>query len=41
MNKKIELQTLKCKRCQHRWTPRKPVVYLCPKCKSPKWDVPK
>lgn len=31
-----------CERCHHKWTPRfdeKPRV--CPKCKSPYWDVAK
>jgi len=29
---------LECKRCGHRWIPRKPDVRICPKCKSPYWD---
>jgi Zn finger protein HypA/HybF involved in hydrogenase expression len=41
MNKKISLKTLRCKRCEHVWVPRKPVVYLCPKCKSPRWNEEK
>ncbi len=32
-----------CLRCGHEWSPRdkskEPVI--CPKCKSPYWDVPK
>ena len=31
-----------CLRCGHAWLPRqtdKPIV--CPKCKSPWWDIPK
>jgi Zn finger protein HypA/HybF involved in hydrogenase expression len=36
----LELPTYKCLRCQHEWIPRtrrKPRV--CPKCKSPYWDI--
>lgn len=29
---------LNCKRCGHSWTPRKKVVVICPKCKSPYWN---
>jgi len=32
-------QTCRCKRCEHRWMPKKaskPTV--CPKCNSPYWD---
>jgi predicted Zn-ribbon and HTH transcriptional regulator len=32
----------KCDRCGYEWTPRKkekPIV--CPKCKSPYWNIPK
>ena len=27
-----------CKRCNHIWVPRKPKVFVCPKCHSAKWD---
>ncbi|MDI6916413.1 MAG: hypothetical protein QMC80_01300 [Thermoplasmatales archaeon] len=40
---KITLSGYKCERCGHKWVPKKlgnnPRV--CPKCKSPYWDVPK
>ncbi len=29
---------LTCKRCKHRWVPRKEDIRICPKCKSPYWD---
>ena len=31
----------KCKRCGHIWLPREKTktVYICPKCKSARWDV--
>jgi len=32
---------LTCKRCGHEWVPRQVDVRICPKCKSPYWDVPK
>jgi Zn finger protein HypA/HybF involved in hydrogenase expression len=38
---KVRLVKLRCSRCGHTWTPRKPVVYVCPKCHSPKWAEPK
>jgi len=35
----IKLPTLRCKRCGHKWHPRKEEKPLiCPKCKSPYWD---
>jgi hypothetical protein len=31
-----------CKRCNHKWLPRKKVqIRICPKCKSPYWDIAK
>ena len=38
---RISLSTLECLRCGHKWVPRSKDVYQCPKCKSPKWDLPK
>lgn len=38
----IKLDGYLCERCDHTWISRiidKPVV--CPKCKSPYWDVPR
>lgn len=37
----VELPELVCLRCGHRWTPRKRVVTVCPKCKSPYWNKEK
>lgn len=37
----MELPTLKCLRCGHTWTPRKPVSMVCPKCKTPYWNTPR
>lgn len=37
-NMKIKIQILICKRCGHKWTPRKIEVRICPKCKSAWWD---
>ena len=39
---KIEVEGFKCERCGHEWIPRnkeKPII--CPKCKSPYWNIPK
>ena len=38
---KIEINQVECKRCGHQWTPRRPVIRVCPKCHSPYFDVPK
>lgn len=35
---KVTLISLKCKRCGHKWQPRKEEIRICPKCKSPYWD---
>jgi len=42
----IKLDGYVCERCKHIWVPRliqsidkKPLV--CPKCKSPYWNIPK
>ena len=37
----IALQELECKRCGYKWVPRIKKVRICPKCKSPYWDVEK
>ena len=34
----IKIPTLECKKCKHRWTPRKTDVRLCPHCKTAYWD---
>lgn len=42
---KVVVRELQCKHtkkdgtvCGYTWIPRKKVVMLCPKCKSPYWD---
>ena len=35
---KIRAKQLECKRCGHKWFPRKYEVMLCAKCHSPFWD---
>ena len=35
---KVKVNGLECKRCNHKWIPRKPEVMLCPKCHSPFWN---
>lgn len=37
----LKVPTLHCERCGHEWVPRQTEVRICPKCKSPYWDVPK
>lgn len=34
----IKLTYIQCKRCGHKWVPRKPTIRVCPECKSPYWD---
>lgn len=40
---KIKLSGYRCERCGHTWIPRDEKVEprVCPKCKSPYWNVPK
>lgn len=38
---KIKISKIECKRCGHTWVPRKSVVVICPKCKSPYWNKPR
>jgi len=35
----IKIPKLKCKRCGYKWIPRKEEVIVCPRCKSPYWNV--
>jgi len=34
----LKLVSLECKRCGHKWIPRKAKVRWCPNCTSYKWD---
>jgi len=36
---KIKIIKIKCFKCGHSWIPRKPDVRMCPKCKTPYFDV--
>tara|TARA_Y100000310_G_C20316337_1_gene638613 strand:+ start:296 stop:448 length:153 start_codon:yes stop_codon:yes gene_type:complete len=39
---KIKLEGYVCERCKHQWVPRNSEMpRVCPKCKSPYWDVPR
>jgi len=38
---KIKITKLECKRCGHKWVPKKEEIRICPKCKSPYWDKEK
>lgn len=39
---KITLEGYRCERCKHEWVPRnKNEPKVCPKCKSPYWNIPK
>jgi Zn finger protein HypA/HybF involved in hydrogenase expression len=37
---KVSLKELECKRCGWKWIPRKPIIRICPKCKTAYWDIP-
>ncbi len=37
----VGIKGLECKRCGHKWYPRKQIVLVCPHCKSPYWNLPK
>ena len=34
---RAKLHSLQCKRCGHKWFPRRRIIVMCPKCKSPNW----
>lgn len=38
---RVALPLLHCYRCIFSWHPTIPVVRICPRCKSPHWDIPK
>jgi len=39
---KIKIQGYLCERCSHQWVPRnKEMPRVCPRCKSPYYDVPR
>ena len=39
---KVKLgERLNCLRCKHEWLPRQELVVICPKCKSPYWNIPR
>jgi rubrerythrin len=39
---RIQISGYKCERCSHIWAGRgKEEPRVCPKCKSPYWNVPK
>jgi predicted nucleotidyltransferase len=37
---RISLPVLHCYRCIYSWHPKSEVVRICPRCKSPNWNVP-
>jgi len=38
----ISVAGYECERCQYKWQARKKIEpKVCPKCKSPYWNVPK
>ncbi len=39
MLEEIKLSYLQCKRCGHKWIPRKSIVALCPSCHTPYWNL--
>lgn len=38
---RVSLPVLHCYRCIFSWHPTVPIVRICPRCKSPNWNVPK
>lgn len=40
---KVILEGFGCERCKHEWVPRKreDPPRVCPRCKSPYWDLPR
>ena len=41
MAKNTPRKVNKCLRCDWTWFPRKKKQYVCPKCKSYKWNIDK
>ncbi len=39
--RELDIPELHCYRCGNTWTPRARVVRICPRCKSPYWELPK
>jgi len=39
---RIKVKAVRCKRCGHKWIPRKADVHMCPRpgCRSVLWNVP-
>jgi|SRR5580658_378612 uncharacterized protein len=37
---RVSLPLLHCYRCVYTWNPKREVVRICPRCKSPHWNVP-
>ena len=41
---RILIEGFLCERCQHHWAPRRNSTQepkVCPKCKSPYWNIPR
>lgn len=36
---KVDLPKVRCRRCGHRWVPRKVSPKRCPDCKTPYWKT--
>ena len=34
----VMIQKISCKRCLHDWVPRNEKIFVCPSCKSPRWN---
>ena len=43
MAKRVKIWGYRCERCEHEWRPRNidEPPRVCPKCKSPYWDLPR
>jgi len=37
----VQIPVLRCCRCAYAWRASQPVVRICPRCKSERWDRPK
>ena len=38
---KVKINQIECKRCSHKWLPRKEEIRQCPKCKTAYWETEK
>jgi predicted Zn-ribbon and HTH transcriptional regulator len=41
MKEKVTVSKCKCEKCGYEWTSKSEHPYLCPHCRTAKWNVPR